>query len=79
MSAPTDERLQRARERLVVLDHERAEVRALIAALEGDTGSRETADRPQTATPEGRVALFASMFRGRPDLFATRWESRTKP
>ena len=26
-----------------------------------------------------RVALFASLFRGRPDVFATRWESQTQP
>lgn len=72
MSAPTDEQLRRARLRLAVLDRERAEVRAQIAMLEHDPR------RGQVATAQGRVALFASLFRGRPDVFATRWESRTR-
>jgi hypothetical protein len=62
MSAPVDEQLERARERLAALDRERAEVRAAITALEGRGGAR------QIDTAEGRVALFASLFRGRPDV-----------
>jgi superfamily II DNA or RNA helicase len=73
MSAPAHDDLQRARERLIVLDRERAELRATIAGLE------RTAGLPQIGTGEGRVALFASLFRGRADVFATRWESRAKP
>jgi len=72
MSAPADQQLQHARDRLAALDRERAETRATIAELERLTGG------PRTATAEGRVALFASLFRGRPDVFAARWESRTQ-
>lgn len=70
---PVDEELQRARERLAALEDERNEVRATIAALNGHAGG------PQIETAEGRVKLFANLFRGRPDVFATRWKSRTKP
>ena len=56
-----------------MLDRERADVCATIAALHG------SASGPNIGTAEGRVALFASLFRGRPDVFATRWESRTQP
>ena len=72
MTLPVDDQLRRARERLAALNRETAEVRATIAALQADAGG------PDIATAEGRVALFASLFRGRPDLFATRWESRTQ-
>jgi len=72
MSTPVDQQLQRARDRLAALDRERAETRATIAELERRAGG------PRVATAEGRVALFASLFRGRPDVFATRWESRTQ-
>jgi len=73
MSVVTEEQLQRARARLIALEDERAEVRAVIAGLERASGAA------QTATAEDRVRLFASLFRGRPDVFAKRWESRTRP
>lgn len=73
MTRPTEDQLHDARARLAVLDRERAELRAGITELERHLG------KPQTATAEGRVALFASLFRGRTDVFATRWQSRTKP
>ncbi len=72
MSALIDQQLGQARDRLVALDRERAEVRATIAELERQAGG------PQLASAHERVALFASLFRGRPDVFATRWESRTQ-
>jgi superfamily II DNA or RNA helicase len=65
--------LTRARERLVELDRERAELCRTIAGMEATTGG------PDVTTAEGRVALFASLFRGRPDVFATRWESTKNP
>jgi len=73
MAARTDEELRAARARLVALDRERTELREIIVRLE-----RETAG-PHVATAEGRVALFTSLFRGRPDVFAIRWQSRTQP
>jgi hypothetical protein len=69
ISTSLDQQLQHARDRLAALDRERAETRATIERLTGG---------PQVATAEGRVALFARLFRGRPDVFATRWESRTQ-
>jgi hypothetical protein len=62
-----------ARARLAELDGERAVLRKTIAALERDGGG------PDITTAAGRVALFASLFRGRPDVFATRWESSRSP
>jgi hypothetical protein len=72
MSASVDQQLRHARDRLAALDRERAETRSTIAELERHTGG------PQMASAEERVALFASLFRGRPDVFATRWESQTQ-
>jgi len=61
--------LQWAQARLDALDRERAALARQIAAM------RSTAGGPDIGTAEGRVALFQSLFRGRPDVFATRWES----
>jgi superfamily II DNA or RNA helicase len=69
---PDGSELQRARDRLVELDRERATLLRTIAELESDDGHHIT-------TAEGRVRLFASLFRGRPDVFAARWESRRTP
>jgi len=65
--------LARARERLVELDRERTELCRAIAELEFATGG------PDITTAAGRVALFTSLFRGRPDVFASRWESTKSP
>jgi len=71
VTTPTNQ-LTRARERLVELDRERAELCRTIASIEAAGG-------PDLTTAEGRVALFTSLFRGRPDVFATRWESTKNP
>jgi superfamily II DNA or RNA helicase len=71
-TAPTID-LTRARERLVELDRERAALCRTIASIEAAAGG------PDVTTAEGRVALFTSLFRGRPDVFATRWESTKSP
>jgi len=71
-TAPTID-LTRARERLVELDRERAELCRMIASIEATTGG------PDITTADGRVALFTSLFRGRPDVFATRCESTKCP
>ena len=65
--------LTRARQRLVELDRERAELCRTIASIEATTGG------PDVTTAEGRVALFTSLFRGRPDVFATSWQSTKSP
>lgn len=61
---------------------ERASVLAEIAQLEAGSGAGEAARigaSVDVSTADGRVALFASLFRGRTDVFATRWESRRQP
>ncbi len=65
--------LQQAEARLDALDRERAVLVRRIAAM------RSAAGGPDIGTAEGRVALFRSLFRGRPDVFATRWESTKTP
>lgn len=69
VTAPRVIDLVSARARLAELDGERAALRKTIAALERDSGG------PDITTAAGRVTLFTSFFRGRPDVFATRWES----
>lgn len=65
--------LQQAQARLNALDHERAALMRQIAAM------RAAAGGPDVKSADGRVALFGSLFRGRPDVFATRWESSKTP
>lgn len=65
--------LEQAQTRLAQLDRERAALARQIAATRSATGG------PDIGTAEGRVALFQSLFRGRADVFATRWESIRAP
>ncbi len=80
MTLSIDVQLERQRERLAALELERASVIARIRHLNTESaavGSLSVV--PDVSTAEGRVALFSDLFRGRPDVFATRWESRTRP
>jgi hypothetical protein len=61
--------LEQAQARLNALDRERAVLARQIASM------RSAAGGPDVGTAEGRVALFQSLFRGRTDVFATRWQS----
>lgn len=61
--------LRQARIRLAELDRERALLARQLSALQAANGG------PDIGTAEGRVALFYSLFRGRRDVFATRWDS----
>ncbi len=65
--------LEQAQARLEALDRERTTLVRQIAAM------RSAAGGPDIGTAEGRVALFQSLFRGRDDVFATRWESAKTP
>lgn len=65
--------LEDAQARLSALDHERAALVRQIAAM------RAAAGGPDVTSADGRVALFRSLFRGRSDVFATRWESTKTP
>jgi hypothetical protein len=73
VAVPADIDLGQARARLAELDIERAALRERIASLERDAGG------PDITSAVGRVALFGSLFRGREDVFATRWESTRTP
>ena len=73
MTAATPIDLAGARARLAELDGERAALQRTIAVLDGQT------DGPDVTTAGGRVRLFTSLFRGRADVFATRWESTRAP
>jgi superfamily II DNA or RNA helicase len=83
-----ESQLKLAQQRLAVLDAERAALQQLIAtverrttAIEGDTGQ---ADQPKSAPTIVRsdmgeaqkIKLFRSIFRGREDVYALRFESR---
>ncbi|MHC4670687.1 MAG: TOTE conflict system archaeo-eukaryotic primase domain-containing protein, partial [Planctomycetota bacterium] len=81
------ESIAKEKDRLASLEREEAETRARLEALgrelaEGESGgahsSAAAADVPRAVpeTPDEKVALFASLFRGRADVFARRWENR---
>ncbi len=70
-----DEEIALERRRLAALDHERAATLLRIAALE----ARSTASSPKEAsvlTKPARIHLFRSLFRGRDNVLAKRWESK---
>jgi hypothetical protein len=75
-------RLQRLRERLLLLEQERVTIEGEIAEIAAD-GFREAAS-PQFTTPpaqdrtfdnRAKVELFRSLFQGRTDVFPQRWEN----
>ena len=63
--------LRQAQIRLAELDRERALLARQLSALQAANGG------PDIGTAEGRVSLFYSLFRGRRDVFATRWTTKT--
>jgi hypothetical protein len=88
MAVSVTDRLARERARLAELERERTRVLAGIRVLEAERstpaagGVDEGGDSvaasvsPSIETAEGRVALFAQLFRGRTDVFARRWTAR---
>jgi hypothetical protein len=79
--------IAREQARLDALEAERAETRARLAALRSELASpRSPSDprvgsRPETIscipeTPAEKIRLFRSLFRGRSDVFPTRFVSR---
>ncbi len=80
--------LSKARQRLAVLDAERAALQQLIATLERRTASSEggaTRDAQPKSAPTivrsdmaeaEKIKLFRSIFRGRDDVYALRFESK---
>ena len=75
--------LDRERDRLATLDEERARAHDRIAVLRAELGGEgpppgaaRAADASRS--PEQKVALFRSLFRGRTDVFARRWTNERK-
>lgn len=77
--------IEQERARLAELDAERAAAAARLAALEAqlqaDSGARQEqaahAAQPDVSlTPAAKVRLFRSLFRGRPDVYPTRFVSK---
>jgi len=82
MSGPEDQR-RRLQERLRQLEQEQPAIEAELARLPAD-GVREISGTQSTALPErqdqafdnrAKVELFRSLFRGRADILALRWEN----
>jgi superfamily II DNA or RNA helicase len=75
-------RLQRLRERLLLLEQERVTIEGEIAEIAAD-GFREAASPKFTTPPaqdrtfdnRAKVELFRSLFQGRTDVFPQRWEN----
>jgi superfamily II DNA or RNA helicase len=80
-----DAAIAAAESRLGELDRERegtarelAELRARRQHTPLDGACEVTMPPVASWTPERKIALFASLFRGREDVFPTRWEKPTK-
>src|SRR5699024_8856632 len=83
-----DAEIAREKRQLANLDAKRAQIQArldslnakrneMAAAGETDYSSIDDAPIERTpVTPQAKLALFRSLFRGRPDLFALRFVSR---
>lgn len=72
---------------LAEIDHAQQSARTRIAALRAELDARSTPPPTSTVTPPStggsvprspaeKVSLFRSLFRGRPDVFPTRFESK---
>ncbi len=88
MAEKQDERLielTKAQKELAELDRKRADLRAQIEALQSprqrqpspaSRGSQLALPRPIPTTPAAKTDLFRRLFRGRPDVYPTRFVSR---
>jgi len=67
--------------KLVQLDREREAAAQRLINLRSTSGTARPADGPDPDplwSPQRKLALFASLFRGRPDVFPLRWENPRK-
>jgi superfamily II DNA or RNA helicase len=67
--------------KLVRLDREREAASRRLIDLRSASGSANPGDGPDPDpawSPQRKLALFASLFRGRPDVFPLRWENPRK-
>src|SRR6516225_11631850 len=64
------------------LRDENARLRAMLGIPDSGVASRPEASTPDLRksggdlTPTGKIALFRSLFRGREDVYAVRWEGK---
>jgi len=65
------------------LRDENARLRAMLGIPDSEAASQPEASTPDLsksgsdlATPAGKVVLFRSLFRGREDVYAVRWEGK---
>ncbi|MHB8837790.1 MAG: TOTE conflict system archaeo-eukaryotic primase domain-containing protein [Gemmatimonadaceae bacterium] len=76
-----DVEVSRLRARLTELELERTALQSRLVALERPSRVSERASAPaagaitDASTPEEKLALFRSLFAGRPDVFPVRWEN----
>lgn len=76
-----DIEVSRLRARLTELELERTALQSRLAALARPSRVSERASAPaagtitDASTPEEKLALFRSLFAGRPDVFPVRWEN----
>lgn len=67
--------LQKLEQRLLALDHERNIIVLQIDKLKkAQKAAKET--QKNTFTSEEKIALFRSLFRGREDVYAKRWQNK---
>lgn len=84
MSAELDLAIAAEKSKLDELDRERQEADRRLSELRAarDAARSEGDERAPSAStswsPDRKVALFASLFRGREDVFPARWENPTK-
>ena len=80
METPYSEEVARIREHLARLDLERADLRARLSEIETSRAVEESAARASgpisnRSSTSKKIALFRSLFRGREDVYAKRWEN----
>lgn len=77
-SMDTRFRIERVAERLTSLDAEKAALLAEMEALQGEMAREERRRAAVPAsrfTPEEKIQIFKSLFRGREDVFPKRWDN----
>jgi superfamily II DNA or RNA helicase len=77
------EQLKSAQEECKRLRDENARLRAMLGIPDSGVASQPEASTPDLrksggdlTTPAGKIALFRSLFRGREDVYAIRWEGK---
>ncbi len=77
-------KIESLKEQLGRLDSKRAVLISLLEKLENgyahaaqtDTGINRNSNRQHLSLMDDNIRLFFSLFQGRPDVFAKRWENR---